>query len=128
MMDAGEEIGVVPDLGGQIQDAVCRMMQQMRPLVRTLLQQRADRVAQRLARAFAECQEAVQRGPDAEIAGGLGLVVEQLGFVQRAQVEDLVADRDAAAGRAGERAEHAEGQVLDREIRVAVGRGDPALQ
>ena len=45
---------------------------------------------------------------------------------RRGEIEDLVADRDAAAGRAAGRREHAERQVLDREVGVPVGRGDPA--
>ena len=45
----------------------------------------------------------------------------------RGQVEDHVADRHAARGAcAARRREHAERQVLEREVRVAVGRGHPA--
>src|SRR5229473_691259 len=57
---------------------------------------------------------------------------EQPGLVRSAQVEDHVADRDAAARLrarrgAARRAEHPERKVLQRKLRVPVGRGHPAL-
>ena len=42
------------------------------------------------------------------------------------QVEDLVPDRNPAARRAPGRAEHPKREVLDRELGMALSRGDPA--
>jgi hypothetical protein len=44
---------------------------------------------------------------------------EQLRFLKRVEVEDLIADRDADGGFVGVRAlEYAVGEVLDGEVRV----------
>ncbi len=128
VVDAGVEIRVVAHARRHVQDAVRGAVQQGSPLLRTLGQQRADRLAQRPARSRAQRQEGVERSPGADLAGGLRLALEQARVVERAQIEDHVPDRDAAPWRPGERAEHAQGQVLDREIRVAVGRGYPGAQ
>jgi hypothetical protein len=42
------------------------------------------------------------------------------------EVEDLIADGNAAARRPTLRTEDSERQILDRELRVAVRRSDPA--
>jgi hypothetical protein len=62
------------------------------------------------------------------VTGCLGFIVQQHGLMQGAQVEDVVPDRDPATRRARKRREHAEGQVLDRKVIVALGGSDPAPQ
>ena len=128
MMDASIEIRVVADVRGQVQKAIRRTVQQMRPRIGPVGQQRADGIPQRPPRPGTQRQERIQRWPDAAMGGGLRLIVQQLRLMQRAQIEDHGADRDPAPRGPGQRAEHAKRQVLDRKVRVALRALYPAGQ
>ncbi len=99
------------------------------------MQQRRHPVAVRAVRPQ-EREEPVAQGParpgaegehPGEVAGFRRrdrpgrLVGQQARGVRRGEVEDVVADRDAGPARPAGRREHAERQVLDREVRVPVG-------
>src|SRR5215470_19532475 len=78
------------------------------------------------ARVPAEREQRVERraGRGPRRLGGKAL--EQAELEGRGKIEDLLANRDAAAGAAARRSKHPERQVLDREIGVGVGGADPA--
>ena len=86
----------------------------------------ADALPQRHARFAAEREQRVERRARRRLRRLGGSAVEQAELERGREIEDLVADRDAAARRASRRREHAERQVLDREVGMIVGRGDPA--
>ncbi len=132
VMDAGEEIGVVADARRQVHRAIGGAEQQ--PLADGLepravgtagVQQLRDRLPQRAPRPGAEREQRIERIAARGLGGEPGVALEQARLGGGSEVENLVPDRDAAARALARRAEHAERQVLDREIRVRIGRGDP---
>ncbi len=86
----------------------------------------ADAPAQGDARLAAEREQRVERGAGGGARGVGGEAGEQPELERRREVEDLVTDGDAAARRSAGRSEHAERQVLDREVGMPLGRGHPA--
>jgi hypothetical protein len=136
VVDAREEVRVVADARRQEQGAGRRLVQQrLQPRAggRALLaqhgvgQQGGERGAQRPARPRAEREEGVERHRRGRPGGEPRLVRQQRR--RGAEVEDHVPDRHAAARRAApRRGEHAERQVLDREVGMSVGGVDPAPQ
>ena len=139
VVDAGEEIGEVADRRRQVQPAIAGAMKEpvgerlgLGPPGAVGGKQREDLLAQRAARRGAQRHQRVEAARRRPPRPRSRPAREQPGVVRRAQVENLVADRDAAArprirhGATG-RAEHPEGQVLQRKLGVPVGRGDPAL-
>ncbi|MCY1336769.1 hypothetical protein D9M69_225820 [compost metagenome] len=133
VVDAHIEVGVVADMRRQVQLAGGRGRQQgLAHGFQAFLggaafgQQVLQLGAQGAAGGGAQGEEGVQ----AVAAGGLGgfarFTAEQAGIAGRLQVEDGVADGHAAARRGAGRAEDAQRQVLQGEIGVAVGGGDPA--
>ncbi len=133
VVDARKEVGVVADRGRHLQTAVRGRMKEARPqrfAARALLAVGIEDVAhalpERHARFTSEREQWIERGAGRRF-GGLGSgAVEQAMLQRRDDVEDLVSDGDAAARGAAGRREHPEWQVLDREVSVLVGRGDPA--
>ena len=107
MVDAGIEVGIVPDMRRQVQDAVRGAMQQMRARVGPVCQQRADGIAQRSPRPGTHGHEGIERRPDAGMHRGLRFVIQQRIVVQRAQVQNHVTDRDPASRCSGQWREHA---------------------
>src|SRR4029453_8987630 len=85
----------------------------------------AESAAQRAARLAAEREQGIERGAGGGLRGLRGEAVEQLKLERGCKIENVVADRDAAACGAAGWGEHAERQVLDREVGVPVRRGDP---
>ena len=81
---------------------------------------------QRRAGGGREGQQRVQHRPRGGAGREGGLAVEQPGREYRRQVEDPLADRNAAARRLPGAAEHAIGQVLQRKVATRVGALDPA--
>jgi hypothetical protein len=132
VVDAGEEIGEVADPNRQVQPATGGVMRKPAgngadfPRIGSVgIQDVADPPTQRLPRGGTGFQQRVQVAPArrlGRLARGTG---EQACFQGRADVEDLIADRDAAACRTALEAEHAERQVLDGKHRMAVGGRDP---
>jgi hypothetical protein len=86
----------------------------------------AEAAAERNARLAAEREQRVERRAASGLRGSRGEPIEQAKLERGGEVENLVADRDAAAGSASRRREHAQRQVLDRKVDVLIGRGDPA--
>src|SRR5262249_56214954 len=74
----------------------------------------------------AEGEERVEGRATSGLGGARRYPIEQAEFERRGEIEDIVPDRDAAAGDAARRGEHAERQVLDRKVGVLMGRGEPA--
>ena len=75
---------------------------------------------------MAECEEAIERRARRGFRRLPGGTVEQAGVQRRGEIEYVVADRHSAAGPFAWTSEHAVRQVLDGEVGVTVGRGDPA--
>jgi hypothetical protein len=73
-------------------------------------------------------EQRIERRAGRGFCGVARLAGKQPGFECGGDVEDIVADRDAAARCAPCGAEHPERQVLHREFAVLVGRGDPAAR
>jgi hypothetical protein len=133
VVDAGKEVGVVADRGRQAQSAVLGSMKnpgalRLDPATVAALgvENLAEALPQRHARFAAEREQRVERRSRRRLRRLGGSAVEQAELERGREIEDLVADCDAAAGRASRRREHAERQVLDREVGVVVCRGDPA--
>src|SRR5262249_49332587 len=84
-----------------------------------------DAPAQRDARLAAEREQRVERPAGSGLGGARRQAFEQAEFECRGEIEDLIADGEAAAGGATRHAEYAERQVLDRKVGVPIGRGDP---
>ena len=109
-----------------MQRAIRCLVQQLRHRRALRIEQGGKRGAKRDACRAAERHEAVEcraGGRFRRIARGAG---EYLRRAARGEIEDRVPDGDPAARAAARWAEHAEGQVLDREIGMSVGGGDPA--
>ncbi len=133
VIDAGEEVGVVADRCRHFQAAVGGAVQQPGPggfsagAVRAIgIEQLADTAAQGHARFGTEREQRIERGTGRGLRGGGRCAGEQAEFDRGGEIENLVADRDAAARRAALRAEYAKRQVLDREVGMLVRRSDPA--
>ncbi|MNN25742.1 hypothetical protein D3C81_1392280 [compost metagenome] len=132
MVDADVEVGVVADARRQVHAAGQLRLQQRRAEVFQALvfravagQQFEQALAQGPARRGAEGEEGVQGFAAGRARGFAGRAMEQPGVAGDLEVEDVVADGDAAAWRVARWAEDAQRQVLQREVRVAVGRLDP---
>ena len=135
VMDAGEEIGEIADRRRQVQPAIGGVVQQ---LVAQLLGRAAGRRA-----AAKTCRRSARRGSAPSAISGLRRRPEAASAAlaaapvnspascaaRRSRIMSPIATppRGRASGhRRARRAEHAEGQVLQRELGMAVGRGDPA--
>ena len=128
VVDAGEKIGEVADRRRQVQPAIGGAVQQpvgerLGPAAGPSVASSAKTCRRKARRGSgAERHQRVQRAARGGRGGALRLAREQPGIERGAQVEDHVADRDAAARAfvghgAAARAEHAERQVLQRELR-----------
>src|SRR5262247_2557372 len=133
MMDAGEEVGVVADRGRKLEAAIVGAVNEARPqrfdlgaLASIGIENVAEAVAERGAGLAAEREQRVERRAASGLGGARRHPIEQAELERRREIEDVVPDRDAAAGSAAWRGEHAERQVLDRKVGVLMGRGDPA--
>ena len=127
MVDAGKEIGVVADRGRKHEAASGGVVQEPRALALdagAVLAVGVEHVAHALpqchARLAAEREQRIERRAGRGLRRLLGGAVEQAEFERRGEVEDVVPDRNAAAGGAARRCEHAERQVLDREVGMRV--------
>jgi hypothetical protein len=133
MVDRGVEIGVVADARRQAK-AGSGLRHQAGPQLGLLLgtggvqQQCEQRMAQAAPGIRAQEHEGVQRVLRRHLAMGARHALQQGSRGQRRQVDDLVANGHAAAQRVlvGPVAELGKRKVLDRELGVAVGRGQPA--
>src|SRR5262245_56118565 len=132
-MNAGEEVGVVADRGRKLETAIVGAVNEARSqrfdlgaLAAIGIENVAEAAAERDACLVAEREQRVERRAGSGLGGACRLPIEQAELERRGEIEDVVPDRDAAAGSAARRAEHAERQVLDREVGVLMGRGDPA--
>ena len=132
VVDAGKEVGVIADRGWKLQAAVGAAMNEpgaqgfdAGPVAAVGVEDLADPMPQGEPRLAAEREQRVQGRAGRGLRGLCGAAVEQAEFQRRGKVEDVIADRDAAARAAARRREHAQRQVLDREVDVMVRRGDP---
>ncbi len=128
MVNAREEIGVIANRRRQMPRAIRGAVQQPGPKPahrrRCVVRQQGKKLlAQRSSRPGAECHQAVETG---SARGPRRLAGEQSGAVNGFEIKNFIPDRDAAARRVAVRAEHPEGKILQREIRMHVGGGDPA--
>ena len=129
--DAGEEIGIVADPGRQMQRTARGVVQQPRGdgrvrIGRGAFQQFRYPPAQRAPRRGAGFQQRVQRSAGSGFGGVARQAGEQSVFQRHGDIEDGITDRHAAPRATMRRAEDAKGQVLNREIRMAVGGAHPA--
>src|SRR5262249_26221792 len=132
-MDARGEGGGVADGGRKFEPAILGAVEEARPqrfdlgaLAAIGVEKVAETAAERDARLAAEREQRVERRAAGSLGGSRGEPVEQAELERRGEVEGVVPDRDAATGSAARRGEHTERQVLDREVGVLIGRGDPA--
>ena len=133
VVNAGKEIGVVADRRGQLEAArigavnEARAQRLVTAAVRSIgIEYLAKPTPQRKPRVAPKRKYRIQlragRGPR-----GVGSeTVEQSEFERRGEIKDVVPDGDAATGRAAGWREHAEREVLDREVGMMVRRGNPA--
>ncbi len=133
-MNAGEEIRVGAHGRGQVERAGGGLVQETQCLAsspltfprirRKHVREPAAQFDPRISPERHECVERrARRGP----RGFFSLACEETCLDRSLQVEDLVADRDAAARIFVRRREHAERQVLYGKRFVAIGGTDPAL-
>jgi len=127
MFDADVEVGVVIDLGRQVHLAIGGTVQHLRLAGLQLAafgQQFQQALAQGNAGATAQLKKRVQLPTRSGFDGAPGFTFKR---VQRGmQVENRIANRHATARCRAIDTEHAQGQVLQGEIRVTIGRGYPA--
>ena len=134
VVNGGVEVGVVGNPAGQAHFRGRLRQQaglQRRRRQAVGAQQVEQRVAQRAPGRAAQRKEVVQHAAAAGARRVQGQALQRGGLTQRRQVQDLVANRHAAAKgfAAAGAAEYAERQVLDREIGAGlVGRGQPAAR
>src|SRR5262249_52821111 len=128
-----EEVGVVADRRRKLEAAIVGAVNETRPqrfdlsaLPAIGIENVAEAAAERDARLAAEREQRGERRAGSGLRGPLGEPIEQAELERGGEVENLVADRDAAAGSASRRREHAERQILDRKVGVRIGGGDPA--
>ncbi len=133
VVDAGKEVGVVADRGRTLEAAIGGAVEE--PGAQTLdpvavltvgIENLREAMAQRHAGLASEREQRVQRRAGSGLRGLRGKAGEEAELQRRREIEDVVADGDAAARRAARRREHAERQVLDREVGMLVRRDDPA--
>jgi hypothetical protein len=132
-MDAGVEIGVAADPRRQVHRAIgCAGEQQrlhafdLAPLGAVGIEQFGQARPQRPARSGADREQTVEPRPAGGLRRPLRLAGEQPRLARDLEVEDRVADGDAAARLLARLIVDAERQVLDRKVRMAVGALDPA--
>jgi hypothetical protein len=133
VVDAGEKVGVVADRRRKLEAAIVGAVNEARPQRFDLgaipaigVENVAEAAAERNARLAAEREQRVEGRAASGLGGPPGEPIEQAELERGGEVEDLVPDRDAAAGSAFRRREYAQRQVLDRKVGVLIGRGDPA--
>ena len=133
MLDTDVEVGVIVDFRWQVHLAIRRQWQQFRTLGFDLAAQSAafaeqfqQAFTQRHTRLAAQCEERIQLAATGRFGGVFCRTVEQPGIECHLKIKNMLADGHAAAWRRTLRAEHAQRQVLQREISMAVGRSDPA--
>jgi len=133
MVDPGVEVGEVADPRRQMHCAVGRPRQQQRlhaldlpPLRPIGMEQLRQPRPQGGARTGAKREQRIEPLPAGRVRCPLRLAGEHARLAGHLEVEDVVPDRDAAARPLPCLAVDAERQVLDREIRMAVGAFDPA--
>src|SRR5262245_48454809 len=107
MVNAGEEVGVVADGGRKLEAAVLGAVNEARPQRFDLgavpavgVENVAEAAAERDARLAAEREQRVERRAASGLGGSRGESIEQAELERGGEVEDLVPDRDAAAGSA----------------------------
>src|SRR5215472_10050165 len=115
VMDAGEEVGVVADRGRKLEAAIVGAMNDARPqrfdlgaLAAIGIENVAETAAERDASLAAEREQRIERRATSGLGGARRYPIEQAEFERRGEIEDIVPDRDAAAGDAARRGEHAE--------------------
>jgi hypothetical protein len=128
VVDAGEEVGVVADPGGEVHDAVRGAVQQTAFEAahgggRVIGQQVEQADAQGGPGWGAEPHEHVKGIGGRGFGGG---AVEHADIEAGFEIEDGFADGDTAARQLALAAEHAERQVLHRKVGMAARRRDPA--
>jgi hypothetical protein len=133
VVNAGKEVGVVADRRGQLEAACIGAVNEPRAqrlvtgAVRPIgIEYLAKPTPQRKPCVAAKREYRIQRRAGRGPRGVRSKTVEQSEFERRGEIEDVVPDGDAAAGRAIGWREHAERQVLDRKVGVMVRRGNPA--
>jgi len=133
VVDASEEVGVVADGGRKLEAAILGAVKDARPqrfdlgaLAAIGVENVAEPATERGARLAAEREQRVERCAASGLGGSRGEPLEQAELERRGEVEDVVPNRNAAAGGAARRCEHAERQVLNRKVGMLIGRGDPA--
>ena len=132
-MNAGKEVRVVADRRRQLEAAGIGAMNEARAqrlvtgMVRAVgVENLADPAPQGEPRVAAEREQRVECRAGCRARGFRSGAIEQPEFKCRGEIEDVVADGDAAARACAARREHAERQVLDRKVGVLVRRSDPA--
>ncbi len=81
--------------------------------------------AQRHTWLAAEREQRIKRRAGSGFGGARSNPLEEAEFERRGKIEDLVPDCTAASCGTARRSEHPERQVLDRKIRMPIGRCDP---
>ncbi len=134
MMDAGKKIGEFADRGRQVEGALgCGVEQppgnpfDPGSLGAVRGEQRRDPPAQGRPWPPPERHQRVQGRARGCFGRLRRLAGEQPRFERRGEIEDHIADCDAATLRSARRAEAPERQVLDWKLAVCLGRGDPAF-
>jgi len=132
-MDAGIEIGVIADRGGQFQaamgGAVKQTLGERQEFLRLgifEIENLAEALAQGAARTGAQREKRIEAASRSGAGRLFGETGKEAGFERGAEIQNLVADGDPAAPRPVQRAKDAERQILDREIGMAVAGLDPA--
>ncbi|MNV15918.1 hypothetical protein D3C71_1066630 [compost metagenome] len=133
VLDADVEVGVIVDFRRQVHLAIRRQWQQFCALGFDLAVQGAalgeqfqQTLAQRDASLAAQFEERIQLAATGGLDGSLRGAIEQPGLKGRLQVKDMLANGHATARCRAVEAEHAQRQVLQGEVRVAVGGCNPA--
>ena len=130
VVDADIEVGVVADAGRQVHRAVGgRVQQRLDP---ALLWRACGEQLARAGRAgpgagpAPRARSGLRVGPAAASAARPASPSSRPVASRAGRSRIIVADRDPAPRRAARRAEDAQRQVLDREVGVTLGRGNPA--
>src|SRR5271165_56917 len=132
-MNSGEEVREVADPRWQMHRTIRGVTQQ--PVRDALdlagfrcfaVQQFRNAMPQRPPRLRPAFQPRIERTPARRLSRVQGYAGEQSGFQRRADVKNLISDRDTAAWSAAAWAEHAIRQILNPECPMSVGGLYPA--
>src|SRR5208337_526382 len=105
--------------------AIGRAAQQIRPRRRACGEQRAQRAPKSTTFRRGQTKKPVELGLSRSFARRLRVALQNAGSAQRCEVQNLLSNSDAAARSCLAIAEDAQRQVLNGEVRVVFGRGDP---